>query len=375
MKKFAVILMISALALGIGSCTRVEFFDAETTLASFSWKFRAANSSANSIPDTLVIALARSVNTIRDTVMASSADPDTVIIENGDYYCVACGWDRDKENTYTIRNLEQFLKKQALSEDDPRVAGIMDLYAQLPTSTEDDLQDDMDSETKELFKTLFPKTETNMPVVPEAEALWVSNTHKELQWKNTGIDLLDFPLTEKTMSITVRVRFISDDESRVVERVAGCLIGVPDRVKLQNGTVGTDGLGRTIFQMSSNDSGKNRVFSGKIQCLGLFPPVNGKDKYNYGVLHLAFQIKGEESSIETKINLASIMAKANLLKQLEDTDRYTAATRSITLDLAATKQAVHIEKKPDTDEETGAIIIWQDEGEDSNIDVIPEGDE
>lgn len=374
MKKFVVILF-SVIALGLLSCTRVEFFDAETTLASFSWKFRAASGSANPLPDSLVIALARSVNTIRDTVIASSADPDTVIIENGDYYCVACGWDRSKKNSYTIKNIDKFLKKSALSDENPKVAGIMDLYAQLPSYTMEDIPEDMDSEEKELFKILFPKTETNMPVVPEADSLWVSDDHRELQWKKGGVDFLDFPLTEKTMYITVRVRFISDDESRVVENVAGCLIGVPSCVKLQNGTVGTDGLGRTIFKMTSTDKGKNRVFQGKIHCLGLFPPVNGKDKYSYGVLHLAFQIKGEDEFIETKINLGSIMSKVKLFKELEDTDRYLANTRNAILDMAATKNAIHIEKKPDGEEGNGALIVWQDEGEDSNIDVIPEGDD
>lgn len=374
MKKFALILF-SVIALGLLSCTRVEFSDATTTLASFSWNFKSANAAANPIPDSLVIALARTVNTIRDTVIASSADPDTVIIENGDYYCVACGWDRDKKNSYTIKNLDQFLNKKALSDDDPRVAGIMDLYAQLPSLSADDLPDDMDVSEKELYKILFPKTETNMPVVPQADSLWVSDDHRELQWKKGGVDFLDFPLTEKTMYITVRVRFISDDESRVVENVAACLIGVPSRVKLQNGTVGTDGLGRTVFKMTSTDKGKNRVFSGKIQCLGLFPPVNGKDKYSYGVLHLAFQIQGEDIFIETKINLGSVMSKVKLFKELEDTDRYLANTRNAVLDIAATKQAIHIEKKPSGEEGNGALVVWQDEGEDSNIDVIPEGDD
>ena len=376
MKKSVIIIL--AVLFAMVSCTEVEFSDTGATIARYTWKFTGQTKAAGQLPDSLTIALARTINTVHDTVWASSADPDTLLIENGDYHAVACGW--YKKDAYDIINIDQFLKKAPLSDEDSRIAGVMDLRACLPEIKEADLPDDMDEEKKALVKMLFPKTSTIIPVIPEADSLWVGSDHRELQWKGEKqADVLQFSLKEKTMEISVRLRFISEDTERPVEKVAACLVGVPRGVKLQNGTVGTDDLGRTIFDMTTTQKGADRLFTGKLRCLGLFKPINAKDIYSYGVLHVAFLIRNGDGyeTKETKLNLTPVLRKQTILNELEQTERYSLAKKTAILDFPSAKISVYIKKQSQSEEDTDAVIIWEGEDDDDNhLDVIPEeGDE
>ncbi len=344
-KVFAVL----ALCFAVTACLSIEFSTQEdASIAPYRCKFKWGDDSPL-YPDSVVVALARTVNSVHDTLHLANDSSDTLHVFNGDYHAVAFG--TTSPDKYEIENAEAFLSRQ-------REVGLTDLYACLK---------EISSSEDPLMRSLFPSNSMEIPVVTEADVAWIGATESTL--KHGSVESLDFDMRDVTQTITVRLAIVNDSADDVIERIAVALIGVPSRISLLDKTVSVDHVGRALVEMQAD--GDDTHFIGTTKALGLFKPINSKDLYSHGVLEVAIKIADADKPVMTKINLNSFMKANPSLEAVGVTDRYRSVSSEISLDISASR-TIHIDVSKESMEESSAFDIWIEDTPDSSFDIIPE---
>lgn len=359
-EKLTLLLCVGVLFAG-ASCTGVQLSDVSASgparfLCRFNWKGRSSGA-----PDSLVLAMARSINTVHDTSHLYVKDTrDTLYVPAGDYHALI--WGFSSPDDYTVVNAGSFLSNKNVT--------LLDIRARLNDAPSPG-ESEGDGGRDDLEEVLRPQDETNLPLLRPATAVWHSYLRQELYYRVEDVDLLIFEPSSFLQQITFRVRIKTDDENVTVSRVKACINGVGRSVGLLNASISPDDLGRMIFDMSKLGDG---VFTGSINCLGLLPPVNAEDLFGRGILILAIELEGVDQIIDVHLNLLSELGEAALAEEIENSGQYRLLKDAGTVNLLA--RVVHIKKE---DAETagtyGAFETWiETDGDDGShtIDIIPD---
>lgn len=243
------------------------------------------------------------------------ADSVPVALRPGEYYMAAFQYD---DSVYNIDGLEDFRQRLDVS--------LQDVYASLPMLSMDNQASLPDYNSYSFF------------LAPAKGQLKCG--FKRLSLKDSLL-MAYFQMTPLTQKLKFRLRLLPEDGVSI-DSLSAAVSGVARRVRLMTGLIRNDADNPTYRQyvpLSLVSRGKEYLYEGETDVLGLFPPAESIYTAGPGI----FQVRicaavQDEGRIYTRvfhagINMKSIIESAGLMEEAEDRTGYRVVAREALLEI------------------------------------------